>query len=111
METIKELSVEDEVLNDSFYDKLDDDLKSEISGYSDQSECDEGLKKVELLKELLPNWKWYGVYGEIDAAEKRVKEEEEEDESDYSDDYEQWRSQSEKEDAQIDEMFGALRWN
>ena len=111
VETIKELSVEDEVLNDSFYDKLDDDLKSEISGYSDQSECDEGLKKVELLKELLPNWKWYGVYGEIDAAEKRVKEEEEEDESDYSDDYEQWRSQSEKEDAQIDEMFGSLRWN
>ena len=36
---------------------------------------------------------------------------EEEDEADYYDDYEQWRSQSEKEDAQIDEMFGALRWN
>ena len=109
VETIKELNVEDEVLNDSFYDKLDDDLKSEISGFSDQSECDEELKKVKSLKELLPNWKWYDVYGEIEGAEKRIKEEE--DEADYYDDYEQWRSQSEKEDAQIDEMFGALRWN
>lgn len=109
VETIKELNVEDEVLNDSFYDKLDDDLKSEISGFSDQIECDEELKKVRSLKELLPNWKWYDVYGEIEGAEKRIKEEE--DEADYYDDYEQWRSQSEKEDAQIDEMFGALRWN
>ena len=109
VETVKDLNVEDEVLNDSFYDKLDDDLKSEINGFSDQGECDEEFKKVESLKELLPNWKWYDVYGEIDGAEKRIKEEE--DEADYYDDYEQWRSQSEKEDAQIDEMFGALRWN
>ena len=109
VETVKDLNVEDEVLNDSFYDKLDDDLKSEISGFSDQGECDEEFKKVESLKELLPNWKWYDVYGEIDGVEKRIKEEE--DEADYYDDYEQWRSQSEKEDAQIDEMFGALRWN
>ena len=93
VETVKDLNVEDEVLNDSFYDKLDDDLKSEISGFSDQGECDEEFKKVESLKKLLPDWKWYDVYGEIDDAEK------------------QWRSQSEKEDAQIDEMFGALRWN
>ena len=109
VETVKDLNVEDEVLNDSFYDKLDDDLKSEISGFSDQGECDEEFKKVESLKKLLPDWKWYDVYGEIDDAEKRIKEEE--DEADYDDDYEQWRSQSEKEDAQIDEMFGALRWN
>lgn len=109
VETVKDLNVEDEVLNDSFYDKLDDDLKSEISGFSDQGECDEEFKKVESLKKLLPDWKWYDVYGEIDDAEKRIKEEEDED--DYDDDYEQWRSQSEKEDAQIDEMFGALRWN
>ena len=109
VETVKDLNVEDEVLNDSFYDKLDDDLKSEISGFSDQGECDEEFKKVESLKKLLPDWKWYDVYGEIDDAEKRIKEEE--DEADYYDDYEQWRSQSEKEDAQIDEMFGALRWN
>ena len=109
VETVKDLNVEDEVLIDSFYDKLDDDLKSEISGFSDQGECDEEFKKVESLKELLPNWKWYDVYGEIDGVEKRIKEEE--DEADYYDDYEQWRSQSEKEDAQIDEMFGALRWN
>ena len=109
VETVKGLNVEDEVLNDSFYDKLDDDLKSEISGFSDQGECDEEFKKVESLKKLLPDWKWYDVYGEIDDAEKRIKEEE--DEADYYDDYEQWRSQSEKEDAQIDEMFGALRWN
>lgn len=109
VETVKNLNVEDEVLNDSFYDKLDDDLKSEISGFSDQGECDEEFKKVESLKKLLPDWKWYDVYGEIDDAEKRIKEEE--DEADYYDDYEQWRSQSEKEDAQIDEMFGALRWN
>ena len=109
VETVKDLNVEDEVLNDSFYDKLDDDLKSEISGFSDQGECDEEFKKVESLKKLLPDWKWYDVYGEIDDAEKRIKEEEEE--ADYDDDYEQWRSQSEKEDAQIDEMFGALRWN
>ena len=109
VETVKDLNVEDEVLNDSFYDKLDDDLKSEINGFSAQGECDEEFKKVESLKELLPNWKWYDVYGEIDGVEKRIKEEE--DEADYYDDYEQWRSQSEKEDAQIDEMFGALRWN
>ena len=109
VETVKDLNVEDEVLNDSFYDKLDDDLKSEISGFSDQGECDEEFKKVESLKKLLPDWKWYDVYGEIDDAEKRIKEEE--DEADDDDDYEQWRSQSEKEDAQIDEMFGALRWN
>ena len=109
VETVKDLNVEDEVLNDSFYDKLDDDLKSEISGFSDQGECDEEFKKVESLKKLLPDWKWYDVYGEIDDAEKRIKEEE--DEADYDDDYEQWRSQSEKEDAQIDQMFGALRWN
>ena len=109
VETVKDLNVEDEVLNDSFYDKLDDDLKSEISGFSDQGECDEEFKKVESLRKLLPDWKWYDVYGEIDGAEKRIKEEE--DEADYYDDYEQWRSQSEKEDAQIDEMFGALRWN
>ena len=78
VETVKDLNVEDEVLNDSFYDKLDDDLKSEINGFSDQGECDEEFKKVESLKELLPNWKWYDVYGEIDGVEKRIKEEEDE---------------------------------
>ena len=109
VETVKDLNVEEEVLNDSFYDKLDDDLKSEISGFSDQGECDEEFRKVESLKVLLPNWKWYDVFGEIDNAEKRIKEEE--DEGDYDYDHEQWRSQSEKEDAQIDEMFEALRWN
>jgi deoxyadenosine/deoxycytidine kinase len=109
VETVKDLNVEEEVLNDSFYDKLDDDLKSEIIGFSDQGECDEEIRKVESLKELLPNWKWYDVFGEIDNAEKRIKKEEEE--GDYDCDYEQWRSQSEKEDAQIDEMFEALRWN
>ena len=110
VETVKDLSVEDEVLNDSFYNKVDDDLKSEISGFSEQGECDEEFKKVESLKELLPNWKWYGVYGVIDDTEKRIKEEEE-DEGDSYGEYEQWRAQSEKEDAQIDEMFGTLRWN
>ena len=48
--------------------------------------------------------------GEIEDAEKRIKNEEES-ESEYDVSYEQWRAQSEKEDAQIDEMFGALRWN
>lgn len=110
VETVKDLNVEDEVLNASFYNKLDDDLKSEISGFSDLGECDEEFKKVESLKELLPNWKWYDVFGEIDDVEKRIKKEEK-DESDYEGDYELWRAQSEKEDAQIDEMFGALRWN
>ena len=109
-ETVKDLDVEDEVLNDSFYNKLDDDLKSEISGFSDQGECDEEFKKVESLKKLLPNWKWYDVFGEIEDAEKRIKNEEES-ESEYDVSYEQWRAQLEKEDAQIDEMFGALRWN
>ena len=107
---MKDLDVEDEVLNDSFYNKLDDDLKSEISGFSDQGECDEEFKKVESLKKLLPNWKWYDVFGEIEDAEKRIKNEEES-ESEYDVSYEQWRAQLEKEDAQIDEMFGALRWN
>ena len=110
VETVKVLNVEDKVLNDSFYNKLDDDLKSEISGFSDLSEVDEEFEKVESLKKLLPNWKWFDVFGEIDYAENRIKNEEDS-ESDYDGEYRQWRSQSEKEDAQIDEMFGALRWN
>ena len=112
VKTVKALNVDDKMLNASFYRKLDDDLKSEISDFSDQSECDEELKKVETLKELLPNWKWYDVFGKIDDAERRIKEEEDEAGYDYYDD-DQWQSQSqiEKEDAQIDEMFGALRWN
>ena len=110
VETVKDLNVEDDVVKDYFYDKLDEDLKSEISRFSDQSECDEEVKKVESLKELLPKWKWYDVFGEIDEAEKRIKLEEENDE-DYDGEYERWRSQSEKEDAEIDEMFSALRNN
>lgn len=110
VETMKDLNVEDNVLNKSFYNKLDDDLKSEINGFSDLGEVDEELEKVESLKKLLPNWKWYDVSGEIDYAEKRIKNEEDFD-CDYDGEYEQWRAQSEKEDAQIDEMFEALRWN
>ena len=110
VETVKDLNVEDDVVNDYFYDKLDEDLKSEIGRFSDQSECDEEVKKVESLKELLPKWKWYDVFGEIDEAEKRIKLEEENDE-DYDGEYERWRSLSEKEDAEIDEMFSALRNN
>lgn len=109
VETMKDLNVEDKVMNDSFYDKLDDDLRSEICGFSDLGEVEEEFEKVESLKKLLPNWKWHAVYGEIDEAEKRIKNEEDF-ESDYDGDYE-WQAQAEKEDAQIDEMFEALRWN
>lgn len=109
VETMKDLNVEDKVMNDSFFDKLDDDLRSEICGFSDLGEVEEEFEKVESLKKLLPNWKWHAVYGEIDEAEKRIKNEEDF-ESDYDGDYE-WQAQAEKEDAQIDEMFEALRWN
>lgn len=110
VETVNNMNVERKVLNNSFYDKLDDDLKSEISDFSNQIECYEEFDKVETLKKLLPDWKWYDVYDEIEYAEKRIKKEDEE--SDHYDDYEeQWQSPAEKEDAQIDEMFGALRWN
>lgn len=107
VETVKDLDVESNVVNDYFYDRLNEDLKYEIEHFTDQGECDEEYIKLESLKKLLPNWKWYEVFGEIDGAEKRIKEEKEDEDSDER--YRSWREQYEKEDAQIDEMFSALR--
>lgn len=106
--TVKNLKLENDVINSRFYDKLDEDLKSEIRRYSDQGECDEGWEKMESLKEMLPSWQWYSISGEIYDVERRIKEEEEEAESEEHY-FDKWRAQEEKEDAQIEEMFSALR--
>lgn len=106
-ETVKSVSAED-VVDDFFYRRIDEDLKQEIEQFSDQSECDDEFHKLESLKELLPNWNWYNVFGEIDYAEERIKKNEE-NEPELDTDYSKWHAQFEKEDAQIDEMFETLR--
>lgn len=106
-ETVKSVSAED-VVDDFFYRRLDEDLKQEIEQFSDQSECDDEFNKLESLKELLPDWNWYNVFGEIDYAEERIKKNEE-NEPELDTDYSKWHAQFEKEDAQIDEMFETLR--
>lgn len=108
VETVKNLKLENEIFNSYFYDKLDEDLITEIRCYSDQGECDDGWKKLESLKEMLPLWRWYVVSEEIEDVERRIMEEEEEAASDQSY-YDKWLTQEEKEDAQIEEMFSALR--
>ena len=108
METVKKLKLEEEVIDNHLYDKLDDDLRIEIERLSDQGECEEEREKLESLRKLLPLWQWYDISWEIDEAEKRIKEDEEEE--DHSEPYyDRWRAQSEKEDAEIDEMFSSLR--
>ena len=79
-----------------------------MARFTDQSECDELWQKMESLKELLPNWDNGNLAYAIIKAEERIKKEEEtEDNDDY---YRIWKEKEEKEDSQIDEMFGALRY-
>jgi hypothetical protein len=66
--------------------------------------------KLESLKEMLPMWTWYGVSESIEEAEKRIKEEEEE-EGDAEPFFDSWQAKAEREDAEIEEMFEALRYN
>lgn len=107
VDTIRSIKAEN-IINDYFYDKLDEDLKYEIGHFSDQSECDDEYKKIDSLKKLLPDWKWYDIYDKISCAEECIKEKEENNiESDTE--FDAWQAQSEKENAQIDEMFEALR--
>lgn len=107
VETIRSIKAEN-IINDYFYDKLDEDLKYEIGHFSDQSECDDEYKKIDSLKKLLPDWKWYDIYDKISYAEECIKENEENNiESDTE--FAAWQAQYEKENAQIDEMFETLR--
>ncbi len=107
-DTIKDLDLGDEVLDKFFYDKMEEDFVSEVARFTDQSECDEQWQKMESLKELLPNWDNGNLAYAIIQAEERIKKEEEtEDNDDY---YRIWKEKEEKEDSQIDEMFGALRY-
>lgn len=110
VETIKDLKIERNVIGNYFYNKLDEDLKYEIGRFSAQGECDEEWVKLESLKEMLPMWTWYGVSESIEEAEKRIKEEEEE-EGDAEPFFDSWQVKAEREDAEIEEMFEALRYN
>ena len=110
VETIKDLKIERNVIGNYFYNKLDEDLKYEIGRFSAQGECDEEWVKLEFLKEMLPMWTWYGVSESIEEAEKRIKEEEEE-EGDAEPFFDSWQVKAEREDAEIEEMFEALRYN
>lgn len=60
--------------------------------------------------ETLPGWEWYDVADTIEKIEERIKDEKEEKDIDNAEPYyKKWVTESEKEDAQIDEMFRALR--
>ena len=108
IETINELQIEQEVINNYFYEKLTKDLESEIDNFTYLGECDEQLDKIESLRRSLPYWACDDLAYAISLAEKRIQEDEETTEDDdwY---YDSWKEQQEKEDSQIDEMFGALR--
>lgn len=107
--TVKNLKLENEIINHNFYEKLDEDFKTEIRRYSDQVECDVGWDNLETLKGFLPSWQWYNISIEIDDVERRIKEEAEVDVDSDDSYYDKWRTQGEKEDAQIEEMFSSLR--
>jgi len=109
---INKLGLEKEVMNKYYYDKLDDDLYEDIRGLSDIYDCDEQNKKIDKIKEFLPDWYWYHVSSRIDDIEEELKEKEEaEKESSKRAEinYNDWKSKKEKEDSQIDEMFNSLR--
>lgn len=108
VEFIRGLKAND-IIDEYFYKKLDEDLKDEIVSFSDQSECDDEYNKLESLKEILPEWKWYDIYDEISCVEECIKGKEENDiESEI--DYNMWQTQWKKENAQIDDMFETLRY-
>lgn len=114
IETIRLLKLDNDLINSYLYKKLDGDLTSEIEQLSDQGECDDEWEKIEILKEMLPDWEWYHIANTIDERERYIKEENEEKENESEDPrphYKTWLSQSVEEEAQIDEMFSALRMN
>lgn len=107
-ETINELQIEQDVINDYFYEKLTEELESEIDRFTELRECEEQWGKMDSLKRVLPYWSGGDLDYAIIQAEERIQENRETTEGDdwY---YDRWKEQQEKEDSQIDEMFGALR--
>ena len=110
---INKLGLDQDFLFD-YYDKLDDDLYEDIRDLSDLYDCEDQNKKIDKLSGLLPEWKTYHVSCKLEDVVERLKEKaKEEEEADNATNaninYDSWMSKKEKEDAQIDEMFGALR--
>jgi Holliday junction resolvasome RuvABC ATP-dependent DNA helicase subunit len=103
--------LEKDIMNKYCYDKLDDDLYDDIKDLSDLYDCDEYDKKIDKLRELLPNWSWHWTYSMLTDVEEHLREEENEQKDTKEADikYDSWKAQKEKEDSQIDEMFSALR--
>lgn len=103
--------LEKDIMNKYCYDKLDDDLYDDIKDLSDLYDCDEYDKKIDKLRELLPNWSWHWTYSMLTDVEEHLREEENEQKDTNEADikYDSWKAQKEKEDSQIDEMFSALR--
>lgn len=111
VDVINELGVRDEVIDDYFYSKLDDDLDEEIGTFSELSDCDDEYNKINTLRELLPGWRWYHVFDTVSYMETQIKERDEENDSSSENNisYDSWYKKEEKEDKEIDEMFSALR--
>ena len=110
-EVIYMFGLEKDIMNKYNYDKLDDDLYNDIKDLSDLYDCDEYDKKIDKLRELLPNWSWHWTYSMLTDVEEHLREEENEQKDTNEADikYDSWRAQKEKEDSQIDEMFSSLR--
>jgi len=110
-EVIDMFGLENDIMNKYYYDKLDDDLYDDIKDLSDLYDCDEYDKKIDKLRELLPNWSWHWTYSMLTDVEEHLREEENEQKDTNEADikYDSWRAQREKEDSQIDEMFSSLR--
>lgn len=111
---INKLGLEKTIMDSYYYDKLDDDLYEDIKRLSDLYDCDEQNKKIDKIRDFLPEWSWYTSSSRVDDVEEILKEKEkEESEIDSSKhtviNYDSWKTQMESEDSKIDEMFGALR--
>lgn len=108
---INDLDVRDAVISDYFYSKLDDELDEEIGNFSELSECDDENDKIDTLRKLLPEWRWYHVSDTVDDMEKQIKERDKDDDTNSKNNisYDSWFEKEEKEEKEIDEMFSALR--
>lgn len=111
---IQKLDLENEVMNKYYYDKLDEDLETDVKDLSDLYDCDEQNKKIDKLREFLPGWHWYHISSRVDDVVERLKEKEKDEEEvplipKANNSYESWMAEREKENSQIDEMFSALR--
>ena len=110
-EAINKLGLVKEIMNHYYYEMLDDNLYEDIRELSDLYDCNELNKKIDKLREYFPDWHWYSISTSLDDAEERLKKEKEENDDTYSADisFDSWKTQKEKEDSQIDEMFSSLR--